>query len=245
MKTASRILIGLLILLTFGFILWFGLFLKPETTPGPADEKALLDTAASKDVIIVFNSGGWGNTSREEAADFAPILAGIQETLAQSGFSSVVTPFVRTSSGLLAKMADFKDIIYSFKYSSEVLAGEVESVIDNYPDKQVIIAGLSNGGGLTQGAMKMLADKPGVYGIVVGVPWWYGSFNSDSILRLDNNGKDTLAAGDYKLLALAVIEAPFKWILAKIQGQKLSFAWLSSIPGTIILALQRGRSQDC
>jgi len=231
MKTTVIVLTTFFVIIVIGFVSWFVFFLEPEAAASTTEEKELLDLATSKDVIIVFNSGGWGNATLKEATDFTPILAGIQQTLAELGYSSVITPFVRTPGGLLGKISDEKDLMDSFRYSSEILASEIEFVIDNSPGKQVIIAGFSNGGDLTLKTMKRLANKPGIYAIVAGVPWWYQNFNSDSILHLTNNGQDTLVAGDYGAVALAVIESPFKWIWAKIHRRNLSLAQAIEFPG--------------
>ncbi len=231
MKAILRALVIFFILLFISFTLWFVFFLKPEVVPGAAGEKELLDLAASKDVLIIFNSGGWGNTPLNAASDFAPILAGIQDTLAQRGYSSLITPFVRTPRGLIGEIEDAKDFLESFKYSSEALAREVEFVMDNAPGKQVVITGFSNGGGLTERAMIRLADRPGIYAIVVGAPWWYQNFNSASVLHLDNHGKDKMVVGDLKVIAAAIIKAPFKWIWAKINHQDLSLALAIEVSG--------------
>jgi pimeloyl-ACP methyl ester carboxylesterase len=231
MKILSRALIIFLALLIISFALWFIFFLQPEAAPGAAREKELLDLAADRDVIIIFNSGGWGKTPPKAASDFAPILAGIQDSLAQRGYSSLITPFIRTPRGLTGEIEDTKDLMGSFKYSSEALAREVEFIMNNSPSKKVIIAGLSNGGGLTERAMQRLAERPGIYAIVAGVPRWYQIYNSDRVLYLDNNGKDKLAVGDYRAIAAAVIKAPFKWLWAKIKHQNLSLALAIDITG--------------
>lgn len=224
MKTVPKTLLALAALLVISLATWFAFFLKPEIVPGAAEEKELLSLAASKDIVIIFNSGGWGNTPLEATTDFTPILAGIQDSLTQRGFSSVIIPFARTSGGLNGKIGDIKDYLVSFKYSSEALASEVGFIMDNFPGKQVVITGFSNGGGLTERAMRRLADRPGVSAIVAGVPHWYRIYNSNRILVLDNNGKDKLASGDLKAIAAAVIRAPFRWLNAKIHHRELNFA---------------------
>jgi hypothetical protein len=231
MKIIKRALLTFFALLLISFALWFIFFLKPEVALGAAREDELLDLTASKDVIIIFNSGGWGATPLKAASDFTPILAGIQDSLAQRGYSSLIIPFIRTPRGLKGEIEDVKDFMDSFKYSSEALAKEVEFIMDNSPGKQVIIAGLSNGGGLTEIAMKRLADRPSIYAIVAGVPHWYQNCNSDRILYLDNGEKDKLAIGDYRVVALAVIKAPFRCLWAKINHQELSLARAIEIPG--------------
>jgi pimeloyl-ACP methyl ester carboxylesterase len=230
-KKRVILLPGALALLVIALGLWFALGVKPPAVPDAAREKELLAAIADKDVVILFNSGGWGNTPPEAATDFAPILNGIRDTLAGRGYSSVIVPFVRAPRGLTGKIEDVKDYIESFKYSSMVLAAEVDFILDNAPGKQVIIAGLSNGGGLAARAMHNLGDRPGACGIVAGVPGWYPDYASDQILVLNNRGQDRLAASDYAALAAAVVKAPFRWLRGKITHQPISFALAIEIPG--------------
>jgi dienelactone hydrolase len=230
MKTIWKVLIIFLGVLLVGFTLWV-ILLKQDVEPGAAREQTLRDLSASKEVVIVFNSGGWGNTPLEQATDFTPVLAGIQDSLSQLGYSSVIIPFVRTPRGLAGKIEDIKDYLESFKYSSEAMANEVQFILASFPGKRVIIAGFSNGGGLTERAMKGLADRPGVDAIVAGVPRWYQNYTSNRILVLDNNGKDKLADGDIRAIAAAVIKAPFRWLQAKIGHRAMNFARAIEIPG--------------
>jgi hypothetical protein len=218
------------VLLLVGLVLW-AILLKQDVTPSAARQRMLLDSAASKDVIIFFNSGGWGNTPLEQATDFTPVLAGIQDTLTSLGYSSVIVPFERSVAGLTGTIEDVKDYLESFKYSAVALANEVKFVKANYPDKPVVIVGFSNGGGLTERAMKLLAGAPGVDAIVAGVPRWYQNYKSDSILILDNNGQDKLAVGSISAISAAVIKAPFRWLQAKIEHRALNYARAVEISG--------------
>jgi len=75
MRKLKYFILTLIILSSLFFL--FG----PEMIPENFQPQEILNTAAGSDVIIIFNPGGWGNTSFEEAQDFAPIIEGIQEKL--------------------------------------------------------------------------------------------------------------------------------------------------------------------
>ena len=230
MKAGWKILIVLFAVVLAGVALW-AVLLKQDVTPGPAREKSLRDLAASKDVVIYFNSGGWGNTPVEQATDFTPVLFGIQNTLTQLGYSSVIIPFVRATSGISGKVIDLKDFLVSFKYSGQALANEVNFIAGIYPGKKVIIVGYSNGGALTEKAMQGLGDNTSVYAVVAGVPRWFQDFTSSRLLILTNNGRDRYSAGNIGALAVAFVEAPYKWLRAKIEHRPLNFARAIEIPG--------------
>jgi pimeloyl-ACP methyl ester carboxylesterase len=230
MKPTTKVLMAALGLAVTAAALWV-VFLKQDVAVSPARQKTLRERAAGGDVVLIFNSGGWGNTPLEEATDFSPVLYGIRDTLQQRGYTPVFIPFARTAHGLAGTIADIKDYLVSFKYSSQALANEVAFIMDAYPGKQVIIVGYSNGGGLSEGAMKILGDRPGLYAIVAGVPHWWQNYASGRMLVLDNGGKDRLASGNIVSIGGAVIKSPFKWLAAKIHHQPLKYALAIQIRG--------------
>jgi len=217
---------------TFSVILG-GLFFLfgPEVVPENFQPQEILGLAQNADVIIIFNSGGWGDTPFEEAKDFAPIVEGIQATLNEWGYNSVVIPYTRTKNDFLGKIAGARDFLNSFKSSSEALAEKVEFLNKNLPDKKIIIAGLSAGGALVDETLEKVSRETRVYAIAAGVPFWHNNFESENILLLDNNGKDSLAKGDTKSLISALVKAPFKWVLSKIDGGNLTFSQSFQAPG--------------
>jgi len=203
----------------------------PEVVPENFQPQEILNLAQNADVIIIFNSGGWGDTPFEEAKDFAPIIERIQATLNEWGYNSVVIPYTRTKNDFLGKIAGARDFLNSFKSSSEALAEKVEFLNKNLPDKKIIIAGLSAGGALADETLEKVSRETRVYAIAAGVPFWHDNFESKNILLLDNNGKDSLAKGDTKSLISALVKAPFKWVLSKIDGENLTFSQSFQAPG--------------
>lgn len=227
MKKVKYFIISLVVLGSLFFL--FG----PVVMPDNSQFQKVLDLNSGEDVIIIFNPGGWGNTPLKEADDFAPIIKGIQKTLNEWGYNSVVIPYYRTKRSLIGKISGAKDFFSSFKFSSGTLAKEVEFLAREKPKDKIIIAGLSNGGALVEETMEKISAKAknSVYGIVAGVPFWAKPPNSDHILKLDNNGKDSLSGGEIKYLILSLFRAPFKWVSAKINGENLTFSRAIQAPG--------------
>jgi len=213
---------------TLFLIILAGLFFLfgPEIIPENFSPQEILSSVENNDVIIIFNSGGWGNTPLGKAQDFAPIIDGIQRTLSERGYNSVVIPFDRTKNTFLGKMSGTKDFLNSFDFSSEILAKDLEFLTENLPDKKIILAGLSAGGAFTNKTMEKIPDKTknSVYAIAAGMPFWSEPCPSENILFLDNNGKDALSEGELKSLVPSLIKAPFRWILSKINGQNFTFS---------------------
>ena len=221
----------------------------PEVIPENYQFREFLDLAAQNDVIIIFNSGGWGNTPLGEAKDFAPVIEGIQETLEEWGYNSLVIPYTRTKDDLSGKITGARDFLNSFQTSSEILAEKVNFLAENLPDKKIILAGLSAGGALVEETMAKISDynppttsfhpslrsewapEAQVYAVAVGIPFWQKTIESENTLLLDNSGKDTLSAGEIKSLISALVKVPFKWISAKINGDSLPFSQAFQAPG--------------
>jgi len=221
----------LVILLVISGSLFF--LFGPEVTPENLRPQEILSLAKDNDVIIVFNSGGWGYTPLEKSWDFAPIIEGIQGTLSEWGYSSAVIPYNRTKNTLIGKVAGAKDFLNSFNFSSETLAEEVEFLAENLPDKKIIIAGLSNGAAFVNKTYEKVSEevKGSVYAISLGDPFWTKTSQSDNMLQLDNNGKDSLAEGEIRTLIFSLVKTPFKWLSAKINGQNLTFSRAIQSPG--------------
>ncbi len=209
---------------------FFFLF-APEVFPENFQFQEILNPTINSDVIIIFNSGGWGNTPLEKAEDFAPIIEGIQATLEEWGYKSLVIPYLRTENSFSGKITGAKDFLSSFQSSSEILAEKVEFLAENLPDKKIIMAGLSSGAVLVNETIEEISENSQIYAIEVGIPFWTETFESENILQLNNNGKDSLSAGEIKTLLFTLIKAPFKWISSKMSGQSLPFSQALHAPG--------------
>ncbi|OIO46769.1 MAG: hypothetical protein AUJ31_00970 [Parcubacteria group bacterium CG1_02_39_15] len=219
--------------LTFAVLTSLFFLFGLEIVPEHLQIQRILDSAVPNDVIIIFNSGGWGDTPLEKAEDFAPIVKEIQETLNDWGYNSIVIPYNRTKNNLAGKLAGTKDFLNSFDSSSEILAEDLERLTAGLPDKKIIIAGLSNGGAFARETMEKISDdaKNSIYAISVGVPFWYGDSQPGNMLQLTNRGRDSLSAGEVRDLLLSLIETPFRWIYSKVNGDDLAFAQAFQVPG--------------
>ncbi len=207
-------------------------YFYPETFPQNERQK-LHSEVIPYDVVIIFNPGGWGNASLKEATDFTPILTGIQQALHNLGYTSIVIPYTRTPPGLSGQISDIKELLNSFQNSSRVQANDIQYLIDSFPEKKFIIAGFSNGGGLTDETIKNLIGQPRVSAIMAGVPGWYQTFSSANSLVLNNNGQDSLAVCNTKIMIATIFKAPYEWIWAKLTGRNLSLAISFEFPGHV------------
>ena len=229
--------------LTFSFLIsvvFFGLLFQTaeginsfDALNGNLFQEAVskFNPSSQERVLIVFNSGGWGDTPVEEAEDFVSVVKGIQATLREWGYSAVVVPYNRTKDNFLGRVEGVKEVVSSFQIQSKELAQQIESFLENNPGTKVVMTGLSMGGTFVAETMKQLPPDFEVYAIEAGVPFWVERLNSENILRLDNGQKDALATGRIKTLIVALIKAPAIWFTAKIRGENLTFAQAIAAPG--------------
>jgi len=212
-----------------GLVFLFG----PEVLPENQQFYDFLHSAPKDDVIIIFNSGGWGNTPFEKAKDFAPIVEETQKTLNEWGYNSVVIPYTRTKDSFLGEIAGAKEMFQLFPNQAEKLSKEINEFLIKNPGKKIVIAGLSNGAVFVNETTKRISQdvKNQIYAVEIGSPFWEESSNFENTLRLDNGKKDPLAAGEMKTLIPNLFKASFRWVLAKISGRDLTFSKALQLPG--------------
>jgi len=97
MKKIKIIIISLIILGSLFFLF------SSLTLPEGFQVQEIFDLAAGNDVIIIFNSGGWGNTPPDKADDFLPVISGLQEILRELNYQSVVISYQRTKDGFFGE----------------------------------------------------------------------------------------------------------------------------------------------
>jgi len=214
-------------------ILLIGLFFLLGESPDNSKFKEVLNSVSENEIVIIFNSGGWGDTPIEEAADFTPIINGIQKTLSDLGRNSIVIPYIRTKESFLGRIEGVKEILGLFPKQSQKLSNEIEYFIKNHPENKIIMAGLSNGGIFVNRTMMKISEtkKNSVFAIEIGIPFWENVLKFDNVLLLNNKGKDALFEMDLKTLVWAFLKAPYQWFLAQILREELSFSQALYLPG--------------
>jgi len=211
-------------------LVFFGslfILLGPEVLPDNFQLQDILSRVQDSQVIIIFNSGGWGDTPLVKADDFRPVIEGIQQTLGSWGYNSIVLPYERTKSTFLGNAYGAQEFFNLFKDASKDLALKIGAISQAFPDKKIIIAGLSSGGTFVKETYERISSdlRSSVYAIAAGTPFWAGEIEPDPhFLPLDNDGQDTLSEGDTGPLLAAFFQSPWKWCDAKIKGEQMKFS---------------------
>lgn len=227
-------------------------FFGPEVLPENFQADDILNKAENSEVIIIFNSGGWGNTLLEDAEDFSPIIKGVQETLNNWGYNSTVISYNRIRDGFWGRITGVREFFASFKKSSGDLASKIEFLEEKLPDKKVIIVGLSNGASFVAKTYEKISEEfqNSVCAIAVGTPFWLKTESKENVLQI-NNSEDSLAAGNLQSLFFSLLKSPFNWVYLKITGKKNpsagvfmaqghNYSWSSSeVEGEIVNFLEK------
>lgn len=230
MKLSKKHIILFLIILIIGSSIWLdSVFLKSNSRLFAEELKKAGETS---DVIIIFNSGGFGTVKLEDAYDIKPVIENTKKTIENMNYRVSVIPYYRTKESLIGRLGYLKEMFFSFPKESEDLANRIEEFLKSNPDDKIVMAGLSNGAAFVGATMDDLKEvKPNVLAIQLGTPFWAGKNNNDNVLFLDNDGKDVLTAGKKVEIVLSVVKAPFKWAYSRIVNKKISFAEAMEAPG--------------
>jgi len=227
-KRTKIILISIVALLLVSFF-WFDLvFLKYN---GEAFERELMEAGKNSDVVIVFNSGGWGTVPFEKALDFNPIVNETKQLIESKNYRVSIVQYYRTNENILAKIASLKETIFNFPDSSKVFADRINRFLKENPNDKVIMAGLSNGASFIDAAMEELKDKKdNVWAIELGAPFWKKNIKSENIISFSNQA-DTLANGKLGQLIFTLIKTPFVWAYNNITGNFMSLSQAMHVDG--------------
>lgn len=229
MSKKAKILIGFFIIFTLLSFLWFDLiFLKYN---GEDFERELMKAGENSDVVIVFNSGGWGTVPFDQAFDFNSIINETKQLIENKNYKVSIVQYYRTKENFFAKLASLRETIFNFPGSSKAFADRIDEFLKHNPNDKVVMAGLSNGASFIDAAMEDLKDKKdSVWAIELGAPFWKKNTKSENIVSF-NNQADILANGRLGQILISLIKAPFVWGYSNILGNHISMTEAVHVDG--------------
>jgi hypothetical protein len=167
--------------------------------------------ARDKDVVVVFNSGGWGWKPLDKNAGWSSILDGVKSELDGLGYNSLALNYQRTSKSLGGCIREFAAVVTRYPAKAKVLAERVQFLTDHIPNLKVVIAGESTGTVISDKTMSILRDDTRVYSIQTGTPFWHKPMELDRTLLMNSNGKtiDTFSYGKISAMLWATVKGWF------------------------------------
>lgn len=167
--------------------------------------------AKDKDIVVIFNAGGWGWNVVNSSPGWRSIFDGIKSELVDLGYSSLLLDYKRTEATARGIFDEFIEVIASYPSKADELAHRVDFLTDHNPEIKVIIAGESNGTIISDKTMALLKDNSRVYSIQTGRPFWYRNLVAERTLLLNDNGfsPDSFSRGDVLSVVRASLKAVF------------------------------------
>jgi hypothetical protein len=167
--------------------------------------------AKNRDVVVVFNSGGWGWNIAHNTSGWGSILDGIESELESQGYQTAVMNYRRTGSGFKGILREFVEAATRYPHKAKDLAARIEFLTANLPELKVIIAGESTGTVISDKTMGLLKNDTRVYSIQTGTPFWHKTAAFDRTLLMNNNGatRDTFSYGDVPAMVWTTVKSWF------------------------------------
>jgi hypothetical protein len=230
MKKWLKICFGSIIAILIISFVWFEMFFWQGNNK--SFEEQLKKAGEVSDLIIVFNSGGFGTVQLDKAYDFKPIIEETKQVAEKLHYKVSVVPYYRTKESLLGKAAYLREILFNFPKESSYLAGELKEFSQKNPNDKIIMAGLSNGAAFADATMeKINCCDNNISAIEFGTPFWIKKQNSHNIIYFNNNGQDNLSQGNVLILIWSAFKAPFVMAYSNIAGKPISFPEAMDVPG--------------
>jgi hypothetical protein len=162
----------------------------------------LYNKAKDSDLVILCNSGGWGNKPLSSDYQGQSWLTGMMETLTQMGYEPCIIDDIRTGDSLIEHLFEFKEDLTDYPSKSKVLAAKIDFLTQNISNLKVIVTGQSNGAAFTGEVANRLKNNPKVYSIQVGIPFWHRVHEVARSLVIDNSGIGSDALADRDMVAI-------------------------------------------
>ncbi len=196
----------------------------------PRESQNLYQAAADHDAVIVFNGGGFGDFPLEKVADFASVLEGVRDTVRHLGFRPITIIYRRVPPGLAGKISGTKEQLNSFRLTSQFQINDLGTLCRTFSQKKFILLGFSIGGALSAKTLAALEGIPNLYGITIGVPFWFQTFASAQSLVLNNDNLDPICTGNLRIIAINVVKSPGVWLKSRLTGKRISLALSFKFP---------------
>lgn len=154
-----------------------------------------------KDLIILFNPGGWGWRFLDDSPNWHSIFTGIQEEMKGSGYNDLLLEYRRsTDTNTLKNYIDeYMAIIGLYPFKARTLALRLEFLTNHIPNLKIIVTGESNGTIICDEAVAILKDNAHIYSIQTGAPFWHKNSKNERILVINDTGMqpDSFSSGDF------------------------------------------------
>jgi hypothetical protein len=184
----------------------------------------------NKDVLILFNPGGWGTKTLYASLDWTSIIEGMQNDITSAGYRVSTLNYLRTSNNIRGQLNELKEMATAYKSKAADLSELVNFLTRQDPGLKVILAGESTGTIICDEAMALLEDNTRVFSIQTGTPFWHKTHTQVRTILLKDNGivPDSFSQGDLATILKSSIKSLIELDKPEMEGDILGFL---SAPG--------------
>jgi hypothetical protein len=167
--------------------------------------------AVDRNVILIFNPGGYGWAGLMDSSGWDTIFDGIIDKLQELGNSILPLTYQRTAHGFFGIWSEAQVNMGIYNDKSKELAAKVLFLSNHLPHIKIILTGESNGSVICDEVLFLLNDNKSVFSIQTGPPFWYTTKGIQNSLVMRTNGTvaDTFSNGEFFSIIRANIEALF------------------------------------
>ena len=165
-----------------------------------ADMLATYRVLRDTDVLVLFNSGGYGWTSLDKAIGYASIVNAIESDLTSRGCAVTVLSYQRAYRTLRGYISEILNSGAKSIAKPKELTLRLRFLWRYLPNLRILMTAESNGTVMSNQVMRLLPDEPRLFSIELGPPFWYDSLPNERILNLRSNGKvpDAFSYGHWR-----------------------------------------------
>ena len=192
--------------------------------------------ARDQDVLLVHNSGGWGNAGIDHCLDWeVSVVEGIASTMKGLGYNLVTIQYQRSGDGWREKVHDAREQMRFFTVKAKLMAAGLSFLTRHISGLRVVMVGVSQGAAFTNAVIQQLPGSERFYSIELGMPFAYRSRRSttDRVLALDSNGVEPDAMVERDIIGgfRAYVIGPIQWFWYRLLRRPVRFARCINAPG--------------
>lgn len=167
--------------------------------------------AQDEDVVMLFNSGGWGTHLIEHSPSWLTISKGIKAELNDFGYRATWLDYRRSEDTWGGRLNEMEEMMQLYPTKAQYLAQRIDFLTRNLPQLRIIIAGESTGSIISDEVMEILGGNRQVYSIMTGQPFWHQSASKERELIINHNGivPDSFSRGDLLTIVSSNLKAWF------------------------------------
>jgi hypothetical protein len=152
------------------------------------DMLATYQCVKNVDILILFNSGGYGWTALDKASGYATIVNAIEDELITRHCNVSVLNYQRAYHSLRGYVSEIINAGAKSVSKPRELAVRLNFLWRHLPNLKIIMTAESNGTVMSNQVMKMLPDENRLFSIEFGPPFWYENYVGDRVLNMRSNG---------------------------------------------------------